>query len=235
MRYRITGPSGTFEGADTSQYATLAQYQAALAPGWIASGGIDADQSAQLLVQSNMPVSMDEGGVGGGGMGPIDYFNSLGSDWGNIPGLIAPEFSSLQGPMTIPEVLGGIGKASTIYQGGVAIACGLFPSLCGDSGQAMTSSQGPPPKAGLITGSCPPGRVRRTVAYGRDVCVRKARMNVLNPKALNRAARRMSGFHAFAVKAEKELQKVVRKSGYRGQTKRVGGKCGVCRKTSCSC
>jgi hypothetical protein len=135
--------------------------------------------------------------------------------------------SLLQGPAIPAEVstIGAVLKSAGVSLAGSALAS-LFPSLVQQGGAA--------PKAGLITGACPPGRVRRTVSFGRDICAKKATMNPLNPKALRRATSRISRFHAFASKAEKEMQKAFRKGGF-SAAKRSTGRCTTCRKSKCSC
>lgn len=72
------------------------------------------------------------------------------------------------------------------------------------------------PLAGLITGDCPPGRVLRRVAWGRDVCARRARMNYTNVHALRRAMRRVTGFAKIAKATINFTQKVkMKKRGKR--------------------
>lgn len=71
----------------------------------------------------------------------------------------------------------------------------------------------------------------RNPHFGKPVC---PRMNPLNPKALARATRRLSGFQHFATKTEKLIRQSFMKAGVH-PVKRVGGKCGTCRKTRCSC
>jgi hypothetical protein len=114
--------------------------------------------------------------------------------------------------------------------GAAGLAELIFPGLM--------QSVGPAPKASLITGSCPPGRRRRTVKarviLGRDICARKPRMNVLNPKALARSVRRLAGFQTFATRTEKVIQHSFRKAGVH-PVRRIGGRCGTCRKSKCSC
>lgn len=82
-------------------------------------------------------------------------------------------------------------------------------------------------------GPCPPGR-KYSIRNGQGYCRTNRRMNVLNPKALTRATRRVTGFQTFAAKAEKTLQAIVRKSGFKAP-RRTGGVCGTCRKRKCSC
>lgn len=50
------------------------------------------------------------------------------------------------------------------------------------------------PEATFFGGCCPPGRVLRRRPWARDICAKKATMNVFNPRALARADRRLTGF-----------------------------------------
>lgn len=129
------------------------------------------------------------------------------------------------GPTLIKGALGGI--AGLTASSAVSDLASLFG--------ITTSETQAAPKASLITGSCPPGLRRRTVAWGRDICVKPRRMNPLNPKALMRATRRLAGFQHFAVKTEKAIQQSFRKAGVHAPRRISGGKCGTCRKSACSC
>lgn len=138
-----------------------------------------------------------------------------------------------------------VGAGSLVWDGAMwilktaagAIAGHEIASAVFGGGSSLQSTSAPAPKAGLLTGSCPPGRVVRKIAYGRDICIRKPKMNPLNPKALRRATTRISRFHHFAVQAEKEMAAAFRKGGFHPgrAVARTGGKCGSCRKTKCSC
>lgn len=66
-------------------------------------------------------------------------------------------------------------------------------------------------------------------------CVRNRHMNPLNPHALHRAVRRLSGFQHFAVKTEKAIRASFMKAGIHPTRRIGGGRCGTCRKTKCSC
>lgn len=131
---------------------------------------------------------------------------------------------------SIPSVL--ISATPTIASEVASGICALFPSLCGSGNTSLMAQT---PNAGLLTGSCPPGRVLRRVSFGRDKCVKKARMNPLNPKALNRAVRRLSGFQNFATRTEKAIRHSFVKAGVRPTTIRRsgGGRCGTCQKKTC--
>lgn len=99
---------------------------------------------------------------------------------------------------------------------------------------------GPPPPAGIFTGACPPGRVLRRVSLGRDVCVKKPRMNVCNRSALSRATRRVKGFLTLSKSTEKTMRQsfapLLRTPGRRAPAR--GGACGGCgarSRASCLC
>lgn len=86
--------------------------------------------------------------------------------------------------------------------------------------------------------NCPVG-YHQPKTYGKsggskNPCIRNRHMNVLNPKALMRATRRLGGFYQFAKKTEKLIQKSFSKAGVHG-ARRIASKCGTCRKTRCSC
>lgn len=132
---------------------------------------------------------------------------------------------------SLPSVL--ISATPTIASEVASGICALFPSLCGGSGNTSLMAQ--TPNAGLLTGSCPPGRVLRRVSLGRDKCVKKPHMNPLNPHALMRATRRLSGFHKAAGRVEKAIAKSLRGSGIRSPKRSSAARCGTCQKKSCSC
>ena len=116
------------------------------------------------------------------------------------------------------------GTAGRIIAGA---AGSILGSLLGSNGPATEEQT---PVAGLITGSCPPGLVRRRVAWGRDICTKRRRMNPLNPDALRRSTRRLVGFQ----KAVKSTQKALSKAcGPRPA--RASGRCSTCKKRNCSC
>lgn len=122
-------------------------------------------------------------------------------------------FNSIMGP-TSPA---GQSPASTVYQGAPMVMDVYARSLanCG------------PRKVCKISRAKNP----KNPHYGKPVC---PRMNPLNPKALARATRRLAGFQSFATKTEKVIRHMFVKAGVH-PTRRVGGKCGTCRKTRCSC
>jgi hypothetical protein len=166
----------------------------------------DADSAFQnLLVSGGFSNSGPDLSFGGGGQ------------VGTILGPIIEE---------IPAVVSSVGAGMTISKA----LCAMFPSLCNSNNALMAQT----PNAGLLTGSCPPGRVLRRIPYGRDKCIKKPRMNPLNPKALMRATRRLAGFHNFAKKAEKQIQKSFRGAGISAPRRGTSrARCGTCAKKSC--
>lgn len=75
-------------------------------------------------------------------------------------------------------------------------------------------------------------KARKGASAGK--CVSNRHMNVLNPRALARSVRRLSGFQHFATKTEKVIRASFMKAGVH-PTRRIGGKCGTCKKARCSC
>ena len=105
-------------------------------------------------------------------------------------------------PMPTGGWRGAIGGVVTAAGGAAAGAAGEWfrRQLGGGGGSAPrlpvgpTSSNGPAPTATFFGGECPPGRVLRRVSMGRDICIKKPRMNPFNPRALARADRRVTSF-----------------------------------------
>lgn len=161
-------------------------------------------------------------GISSGGAMQADYFSGLDPN-----GLANQLQAGILGPIVeeLPAIVGSIGAGMTLSKA----ACALFPSLCSSG---IMSTQGTP-NAGLLTGSCPPGRVLRRISMGRDKCIKKPRMNPLNPKALNRAVRRLSGFQNFATRTEKAIRHSFVKAGVRPVHRTRAGACGTCRKKTC--
>jgi hypothetical protein len=139
---------------------------------------------------------------------------------------------------------------SVNYDQGASLSS-LFPSLIGRTLQDISNlpqslgiGQNPLiPQYSVTAHACPPKLTARGMK-GQHLskphkgstphCVTNRHMNSLNPHALRRATRRLSSFHSFAAKAEKEMQKAFRKGGFHAP-KRSAGKCSTCRKTRCSC
>jgi hypothetical protein len=186
-------------------------------------GGVPVSPSVR-----NEPINDSRGQILGGTVNINEFMAGMAPEVGSA---IVPGAGSIAG--AIGRVLGRAGAAVGI---GTA-ACAVFPSLPGCGGSAVTpvTSQvaqvpsGPAPKASLILGSCPPGRVRRKVAWGRDICARRPHMNVLNPHALRRAARRIGGFQKQVRSIEKLVNASMKTSGARRT------RCVSCKKTRCSC
>lgn len=102
--------------------------------------------------------------------------------------------------------------------------------------QVPAVRQQPAPTAGLLTGACPPGRVLRRRRLGRDICIKKPHMNVLNPRALARSTRRVSGFLHRVRSTEKALRHAFVGLTPKRRTSRRGGcvQCGMPR-AQCAC
>ncbi len=148
-----------------------------------------------------------------------------------------PSLNLITNPLRQGPVLTGTPGVGTQIQTGIDIACGLFPSLCGNGVASPLGFQenGGPVFTNLFTGECPPGRVRRTrkPTLGRDICAKKPRMNPLNPRALVRATRRLASFNKFAKKTSRELAKLA-PPRRRVATAR-GGRCVTCATSPCAC
>lgn len=116
-----------------------------------------------------------------------------------------------------------VGTASTLKE--------LYDQLTGNNPKPKTNGTGPAPKATFFGGECPPGMVRRNISFGRDTCVRKPRMNVLNPHALSRARRRVDGFAGKSIPILKQLGFQVSKTRHAKVKAGRGGR----RKAGCGC
>lgn len=175
-------------------------------------------------ISSAAPITVDAGpeviGVGAQEekpMGALDdlFANSLmqsggGSIWGGIlsgtAGAVTQELAQyLKGTGNPPSITG-----SELMQGG-RITVNAY--ACGRGKHVSKALKGP--------------------SAGK--CVTNRRMNPLNPKALARSVRRLSGFQQFATKTEKAIQASFRKAGVHPARRISGGRCGTCRKTKCSC
>lgn len=136
-----------------------------------------------------------------------------------------PQFG---GVPALPQFQSGVGAAVGTLAGNVASGLisriaggGMAPTGCGCNGargrdpctqQAVTSQRAP--LATFFGGCCPPGRVLRRVAGGRDICARRARMNPFNPRALARADRRITTFARRAAPIMKDLGFAVSRTRY---------------------
>lgn len=100
----------------------------------------------------------------------------------------------------------------------------------------ITSTQ-KAPKQPLLGGACPPGRIVRH-QKGRNICMKKPHMNVLNPHALSRASRRVSGFMKRVKTVEKSLRHAFAGSAiapHRRQTRGGCIGCGAKSRRACTC
>jgi hypothetical protein len=109
-----------------------------------------------------------------------------------------------------------------------------FPSLRGlaefgiNTGLRYIAQRTPAPRATLIGGECPPGRVLRRTRLGRDICAKKPRMNVCNRPALSRASRRVKGFLMLAKSTEKTMRQSFAPLLRTPKRSAKGGSCGGC-------
>jgi len=194
--------------------ARIAELQALFGPEWwpaaCPTGPAMSIVSTPIISPTLLP---------GGGVMPF----------GNFPFGLGGSYTTPQIPSVIPPIVGGAaaGVAGAITQ---EMICAVFPSLCGSGAGTFPSAvpQAGPYSLGVQVYPCPPGR--KLKADG--TCAKRRSMNMLNPHALKRAARRLAGFNSFAQKTEKELSKIVR-SKTRVRSGRSG--CGTCGKAKCSC
>lgn len=103
----------------------------------------------------------------------------------------------------------------------------------------MPSSAGIPgiPNIGTLSvqsaPACPPRyHLRKKMVAGRPACVKRRRMNPLNPAALRRSTTRLVGFQKAVKTVEKALTKACR--GKKHSAPRRTG-CSTCGKGKCSC
>jgi len=148
-----------------------------------------------------------------GGAGPMIDFTSVGDSGGDLSALFQTALATLGNALQSGPIIG-------VGAGGGVIDINRRGSIV------------------VNARNCPVG-YHQPKNYGRTggstkPCVKNRHMNPLNPKALMRATRRMAGFHHFANRIEKQIQHALRKAGVRGP-RRIGGRCGTCRKTKCSC
>lgn len=113
-----------------------------------------------------------------------------------LPAAVGGMIPRIGGAINTAAGIGGlIQGARGLIGGGTQQSggCGCGGSHRDPCTQQKYSSQGAP-LATFFGGCCPPGRVLRRVNNGRDVCMKRPRMNVMNPRALARADRRVTGF-----------------------------------------
>lgn len=141
--------------------------------------------------------------VGAATGGPIGAVAAIGSSLIKSPAAPIPKAGPSL-PATLPSFLPGVPQVIGGIAGGVGGA--LVGQLTGKSGCGCNGRNGRDPCTGqvmsaqkaplatLFGGCCPPGRVLRRISMGRDICIRKPRMNPFNPRALARADRRITQF-----------------------------------------
>lgn len=131
-----------------------------------------------------------------------------------VPSYAAPAATAGYGTMPSMPTMGfALPSLPTIARGAAALIPGAAGFAAGVATRAATggcncngSRNGRDPcthqktrgggamDATFFGGCCPPGYVLRRRSWGRDICARQSRMNVLNPRALARADRRVTGF-----------------------------------------
>lgn len=122
--------------------------------------------------------------------------------------------------MSVPEWIGELGN--------------LGRTIWGQQVASQVPARRPPANVTLFSGECPPGMVPRKVAWGRDKCIKKPRMNPLNRPALSRASRRVSGFLRIAKGIEAGMRRSFGPALKRPASKR-GGKCVGCARPAQAC
>lgn len=164
---------------------------------------------------------------------PSDFaqFYDPNADWSAWGGL---QNTPAGGGSILSQVIqGGIDIVGDLITGGGSPASGLATPII--------STQTPAPNAPLLGGPCPPGRVLRRVSLGRDKCIKKPHMNVLNPHALSRSTRRVSGFLKRVRNVEKAIRHSMAGTGViHAKQRRSSGRagcftCGARTARSCSC
>lgn len=135
---------------------------------------------------------------------------------------------------TASNVPSSTGSLQNLITAGLGAALGLAQTSVSPYNVLV-----PNPKSITLNAyACPRGKhvSKATKGPSAGKCVTNRHMNPLNPKALGRAVRRLSGFQHFAVKTEKAIQASFRKAGVFPHRRSLsGGRCGTCRKTKCSC
>lgn len=166
-----------------------------------------------------------------GALGAIGR-TAVGFATGGIGGAVAAGVKSVQqftakkpapamptNALTVPPIIKGIGGGiiGTALSGGIdSVVRGITGGSTSNGGCGCNGSSRDPctgrklsgqraPDATFFGGCCPPGRVLRKVAWGRDVCAKRATMNPFNPRALARADRRITMFASRAAPMMRDL------------------------------
>jgi hypothetical protein len=142
------------------------------------------------------------------------YFPSLGDIFNAVQSFLPTAYTATAAPITaVPRT----GVSRSCYRRGRA------------------------PLASLFGGACPPGTVLHRKPLARDICARKRHMNVLNPCALSKASRRVTGFLNKVKNTQKHLVKALSHAGVHGGHPRSTGKrggcvtCGARTRSTCIC
>lgn len=95
------------------------------------------------------------------------------------------------------------------------------------------------PNSSFFGGICPPGTVEKH-QRGRNICMRKPHMNVLNSCALSRATRRVTGFLNRVKSTQKHLVTALSHAGVHGTRRPMSrkggcGGCGARTRKTCIC
>lgn len=168
-------------------------------------------------------------GGGGGGMKPMKAgkmaYSQQGAPWAGRSG---PGGAGQMGGM---QLMGGLSGGGGGGYGGAYPVAGMAPSpgtglvpggSCGVSGYHLNKSGYWSNQSGMLPGASwvEPG----------SKCVKNRHMNPLNPRALSRSMRRLSGFTRAARSAEKMIARLARQSGGARRScaprGRFGKKCG---------
>jgi len=199
------------------------------------------DATGQLLQLEGQPAAgmeipgftfLGQGGIEQFG-GPMPFHQGLIQTIGQVAGLFQQSGGTAPPAPTVSGVAGDLIQQAT---------CALFPSL--QQCQGMFPNTMPNPFQDVATivqqanclpaGPCPPGKQLRSVKArsATTICAKKPRMNVLNPRALRRAAKRLGGFQKEVRSVEKIINKALpRRTARRASTSR----CGTCRQSPCGC
>jgi len=132
--------------------------------------------------------------------GMTQYYNFASTV--NLPGITGPgtppTFGTMSAPGTLPGLATGlltnlagtlVGQLGTYLTGKIGPGTKSLPTMPG----APTLSS--PTTTSLFSNACPPGKVLRIKpGLARNICIKKPRMNVFNPRALARADRRVTSF-----------------------------------------